>query len=111
MDSGSCRHPNELNNRNQQRVGAYEYLFLARSGSKGNGGGGGGGDQSTHQNKHIIGGRTGSVDHYVQMNSPSHFPQPTPRNIMHYENATLRSYNPNRKLRRNRDAYESFGIE
>lgn len=98
------------------RTGAYEYLYLARSG------GGNGQNGPIDPNDDIVArqfnkiGRTGSIDQYVQMrpvggNGPC--PQPSPRNVcvQQYENTKLRSYNPNRKLRRNRDNYEHFSIE
>lgn len=101
------------------RSAAYEYLFLARSGSghsadqlMQNGGrtsdsetGDGGG------NPYGSKGRAASVDQYVHM-SLTH-PQPAPRTIgaaSSYD-TQLRSYNPNRKLRRNRENYDLFNIE
>lgn len=96
------------------RTGAYEYLYLARSGNGQNGPTDPSDDIVTRQFNKI--GRTGSIDQYVQMrpvgaNGPC--PQPSPRNlcVQQYENTKLRSYNPNRKLRRSRDNYEHFSIE
>lgn len=91
-------------NRNP-RAAAYEYLFLARSG-KGNNVE----MDENGQNKSTT--RVGSVDQYVQMNPPQ-VPQAQPRHtikLANYENTTLRSYNPNRRLRRNRDNYENYSI-
>lgn len=63
----------------------YEYIFLAHTG------------------------KTKQQSEYVQMGPP----KPEPRKIVinPYENTAMKSYNPNRKLRRNKDHYEQFSIE
>lgn len=81
----------------QQGPVNYEYIFLAHTGSKK--------DNAEIQSRTGSGG--GDSD-YVQM-----MPRPEPRtSLAHpYENTTLKSYNPNRKLRRNRDNYELFSTD
>lgn len=109
MDSGSetistPKHPR-----------AYEYLYLAQSGSS-SGVGGVGGDCTIDQtNQSFNTNRAISIDQYVQMN-PLLQQQYPPLQLLknfssNYENTQPRSYNPNRKLRRNLDnSYERFCI-
>lgn len=107
------------------RSAGYEYMYLARSGngqsaeqlvpngSRGGVGGtsdseiGGDGVGNTFGSK----GRAASVDQYVHM-SLTH-PQPAPRTILPNSSydTQIRSYNPNRKLRRNRENYDVFTLE
>lgn len=108
------------------RSTAYEYMFLARTGSDNsaehpmqNGFRGGvGGTSGDSENGEGIGnhygskGRAASVDQYVHM-SLTH-PQPAPRMLVGTAMSTdqqIRSYNPNRKLRRNRENYDVFTLE
>ncbi|KAJ6643933.1 Ankyrin repeat and sterile alpha motif domain-containing protein 1B, partial [Pseudolycoriella hygida] len=86
MDSGS-----EMNK--TPKTGAYEYLFLARSGAKSHS------DLDEFRGKH-----TSVTEQYVKMSPPR---QNQPSNKPPVE-AAFRSYNPNRKLRRNRDNYFSM---
>ncbi|KAG4073307.1 hypothetical protein HA402_002652 [Bradysia odoriphaga] len=91
MDSGS-----EMSK--TPRTGAYEYLFLARSGAKSHS------DLDEFEAQQIN--RTASIDQYVMMSPSRHTQQPS-TNKSSGETA-FRSYNPNRKLRRNRDNYFSM---
>lgn len=102
------------------RSAAYEYMFLARTGSGHSAdqlmqnGVRGTSDSETSEsvgNHYGSTGRAASVDQYVHM-SLTH-PQPAPRTIgtgSSYD-TQIRSYNPNRKLRRNRENYDVFTLE
>lgn len=76
----------------------YEYLYLAQSGDK----------------KSIT--KAASVDQYVKMMIPQHHQEQLLKNLENLSNldneqqttTVLRSYNPNRKLRRMRD---NFGVK
>lgn len=102
------------------RSAAYEYMFLARTGSghsadqlTQNGVRGGTSDTENGEgggNHYGSKGRAASVDQYVHMNLTH--PQSAPRTIGDASYDTqIRSYNPNRKLRRNRENYDVFTLE
>lgn len=106
------------------RSAAYEYMCLGRTGSGHSaeqliqngvrGGNCGTSDSETGDgggnNQYGSKGRAASVDQYVHM-SLTH-PQSAPRTpgAASYD-TQIRSYNPNRKLRRNRENYDVFTIE
>lgn len=101
--SNSCNNIKPLS---QKQNAGYEYVYMARTGPKI--------DEKLNN-------RSKSVDQYVDMNIQANElqqneqkPKPAPRNLLanvSYENTTLKSYNPNRKLKRNRESYESFNID